>query len=167
MTEKPDNTELQCITNKLMHEALLVRKMLTAELKIRQTCRTCQDHSYFYRADVDVMLNRAYSVIHVPYSFADDLCPADAMGNALWPRGSLSLKTMRMLEREEHFACSPVVHAHEIPGPTIAEIAIDEGPSTSFDPSVSLPSLDALSARTSTSCHPGNTASSKKEVGSS
>ena len=72
-----------------------------------------------------------------------------------------------MLERGEQSACSPVVHANEIAGPTITELAMDEGPSARFDPSASLPGLDAVAARTSTSYHPGHTASSKKEVGSS
>ncbi len=98
---------------------------------------------------------------------ADGARPADAMGNPNWTRASLSLKAVRISEREDSSACSPMVRAQEISGPTVAEIALDEGPYTATDADCSLPtlpSLNAVATRTSSSYQTSNLALSKEEV---
>lgn len=98
---------------------------------------------------------------------AAEPCNEEARGQVSWTRGSISLKSNRMLDREDSSAYSPIVHATDIPASTVAELALDVGPSSTADAPANLPSLETVAAITATSDQAETSGLRKAEVQSS
>ena len=98
---------------------------------------------------------------------AGEPCHEEDRGQVSWTRGSISFKSNRLLDSEDSSAYSSIVHAQEIPASTVAEIALDVGPSSTADAPASVPSLEAVAAITATSDQAGTSVLRKAEVQSS